>query len=89
MGSTETYTVSAEKGRAGVGRRPSRRSSLWSYRLELSWRTTHHKVVRAVVPVSPGGMPAWATWALGGGLIALAVGIGLWILFGRKESAST
>ncbi len=58
------------------------------YRLEISWSTTHHKVVRGVFPVSPGSLPGWVTWAVGGGLISIGLAIGLWILFGRKEQVS-
>jgi hypothetical protein len=59
------------------------------YRLELSWRSTHHKVVRGVVSVREGGLPAWLTWTLAGAMIAIAVSIGVWILFRSKESASS
>lgn len=88
MGSTQSVTAVRKAGERGwvaefTPVEPT------EYRLEISWRTTHHKVVRGVFPVSPGGLPGWLTWAMGGGLIAIAVGIGLWILFGRKESASS
>lgn len=58
------------------------------HRLEISWRTTHHKVVRGVMDVAPAGMPAWVGWTFGVGSITLAVVIGLWLLFGRKEPSA-
>jgi hypothetical protein len=57
------------------------------HRLEISWRSTHHKVVRGVVPVLQAGLPLWVNWAVGGGMVALAVAIGLWVLFRSKESS--
>ncbi len=55
------------------------------HRLELSWRTTHHKVVRAVVDVAPAGLPPWLSWTVGVSLVTLAVLVGAWTLFRSKE----
>ena len=87
MGSTLTETVERKKGERGWVKEVTL-AEPGDYRLEISWRTTHYKVVRGVLPVSPGTVPVWVTWLLGGGLIVTALSIGLWILFGRKESAS-
>jgi hypothetical protein len=57
------------------------------HRLEISWRSTHHKMVRGVVGVREAGLPQWLNWAVGGGMVALAVAIGLWVLFRSKESS--
>lgn len=88
MGSTQSLTVSRKKGERGWVAEFTPVEAT-DYRLELSWSTTQHKVVRGVFPVSPGGLPGWVTWAVGGGLIVIALIIGLWILFGRKESPSS
>jgi hypothetical protein len=87
LGSAQTFTVTRKPGERGwvtevVMPEPG------DYRLELSWSTTHRKVVRGVFNVGPAGVPAWVTWAVGGGLLAIGLGIGLWVLFGRKESAA-
>ncbi len=87
MGSTWTETVSRKPGERGWVKEVTL-TEPGDYRLEISWRTTHHKVVRGVLPVSPAGLPVWLTWVVGGGLVVIALSIGLWILFGRKESAS-
>ena len=87
MGSTITETVTRKKGERGWVKELTL-TEPGDYRLEISWRTTHHKVVRGVFPVSPGSLPGWVTWAAGGGLIVIGLAIGLWILFGRKESTS-
>jgi hypothetical protein len=58
------------------------------HRVEIAWRTTHHKVVRGVLDVAPEGMPVWVGWLVGGGSVTLAVVIGLWLLFGRKEPSA-
>lgn len=88
MGSTWTETVSRKDGERAWTREVTLPDE-GEYRLEISWRTTHHKVVRGVFPVSPAGLPAWLTWAAGGGAIALGLAIGLWVLFGRKEQSTT
>jgi len=88
IGSTWSETVERKKGERGWVKEVTLPEP-GDYRLEISWRTTHHKVVRGVVPVGPAGLPVWLTWVVGGGLIAIALSIGLWILFGRKESASS
>lgn len=88
MGSVWSETVKRKKGELGWVREITL-TEPGDYRLEISWRSTHHKVVRGVFPVSPGSLPGWVTWAAGGGLIVIGLAIGLWVLFGRKESAST
>lgn len=88
MGSTWTETVTRKPGERGWVKEVTL-TEPGDYRFEVSWRTTHHKVVRGIVSVSPGGLPGWVTWAVGGGFIAIGLSIGLWVLFGRKESAST
>lgn len=85
MGSTQSVTVTRKK-----------EQKLWlteleveeagDYRFEVSWRSTHHKVVRSVVSIGPPGFPGWVRWTLGIGLVVLAVGIGMWIVLSRKES---
>lgn len=87
MGSTWTETVTRKPGERGWVKEVTL-TEPGDYRLEISWRTTHHKVVRGVLPVSPAGLPVWVTWLVGGGFVVVALIIGLWILFGRKESAS-
>lgn len=87
MGSTQTATVTRPAG-----------EKTWvatftphipgEHRLEISWRTTHHKVVRGVVPVQEAGVPPWLNWAVGVGLVTLAVLGGVWSLFRGKESSS-
>ena len=59
------------------------------YRVEISWRSTHHKVVRGVFPVRPAGLPPWLRWAAAGTAIALALAVGVWILLNpsRKEAS--
>lgn len=87
MGSTWSETIERKKGERGWVKEVTL-TEPGDYRLEISWRTTHHKVVRGVLAVSPSGLPVWVTWLVGGGLVVIALSIGLWILFGRKESAS-
>jgi hypothetical protein len=87
LGSTWTQTVSRKKGERGWVAEVTL-ADPGDYRLEISWSSTHHKVVRGVFPVSPGGLPGWVTWVVGGAAILIGLGIGLWILFGRKESDS-
>ena len=87
MGSTQSMTVKRKKGEHGWVTEVTL-ADPGEYRLEISWSTTHHKVVRGVFTVEPAGLPGWVTWAVGGGLLAIGLGIGLWVLFGRKESAS-
>lgn len=87
LGSTESFTVTRPDG-----------AKTWSatftprepgeHRLEISWRSTHHKVVRGVVPVGEAGLPPWLDWAVGVGLVTLAVLGGAWSLFRGKESSS-
>lgn len=85
MGSTLATTVPPAKGERRwatefVVAEPG------DYRFEVSWRSTHLKVVRGVITVQPAGLPGWVPWTVGSGLLALAIGIGLWLLFGRKEA---
>jgi hypothetical protein len=96
LGSTQSVTVERAKDAIDGGAEGPRGwvaqftpDEATDYRLEVSWRSTHHKVVRGVVSVKEGGLPPWLTWTMAGGLIAVALSIGLWILFGRKESASS
>jgi hypothetical protein len=95
LGSVQSQTVSRAKDDAdgGAGQRgwvaTFTPEEPGDYRLEISWRSTHHKVVRGVVTVAPRGLPRWTTWAAGSALIVAALGVGLWILFGRQESASS
>ena len=87
MGSTQSVTIKREKGERGWVTQVTL-ADPGEYRLEISWSTTHRKVVRGVFTVQPAGLPGWVTWAVGGGLLAIGLGIGLWVLFGRKESGS-
>lgn len=61
------------------------------YRLEISWRSTHHKVVRGVFAVKSAGLPEWLRYAAAGLTIAVALGIGAWVLFNqsRREPKSS
>jgi hypothetical protein len=59
------------------------------HRLEVSFRTTHLKVVRGVVPVAPAKLPKWLLSALGGGLIAVAVTVGAWLTLRRREGQAS
>jgi|APLak6261675434_1056106.scaffolds.fasta_scaffold03125_2 hypothetical protein len=87
VGATETVTVTRKPGeKAWVASFTP--TSAVDHRLEVSWRSTHHKVVRGVIPVGERSLPEWLTWLVGGGLVAIAVAIGLWVLFGRKEQTS-
>jgi hypothetical protein len=95
LGSTQSVTVERAKDGPDGGSEGPRGwvahftpDEATDYRLELSWRSTHHKVVRGVVSVKEAGLPPWLTWTLAGAMIAIAVSIGLWILFGRKEASS-
>ena len=56
-----------------------------THRVELSWKTTHHKVVRGVIEVGDAALPKWVGYSAGGGAIVLALVIGLWLLFGRGD----
>lgn len=85
MGSTQSVTVPRKPGEKAWTTTLTA-EDVHEYRLEISWRGTHHKVVRAVLPVSQAGLPPWLTWVVGIGCIALAVGIGAWIILNRKES---
>lgn len=87
MNSTWTETVTRKKGERGWVREVTL-TEPGEYRLEISWRSTHHKVVRGIFQVSEGALPGWVMWVVGGGLFAIGLGIGFWILFGRKEWAS-
>lgn len=87
MGATQTQTVARQKGEhAWVASFTA--SETVEQRIEVSWRTTHHKTVRGVFAVSEAGLPAWVGWAFGGGLVAIALAIGLWVLFGRGKESS-
>jgi hypothetical protein len=88
IGSTWSETVSRKPGERSWVKQVTL-DEPGEYRLEVSWRTTHHKVVRGVFQVSQSGLPSWVSWAVGGGLVAIGLTLGLWVLFGRKESAST
>jgi hypothetical protein len=82
MGSADTKTV--PRGDTRVWNATFTPEEAGDYRLEISWRTTHHKVVRGVFSVAEPGLPEWLTWAIGGGTLAIALAIGLWVLFGKK-----
>lgn len=84
MGGDQTVTVKREKDqKSWVAQFTPKEPG--PHRIELSWRSTHHKVVRGIFEVVPEGLPRWVGLSLGGGLVTLAVAIGLWLLFGRKE----
>jgi hypothetical protein len=34
-------------------------------------------------------LPPWLTWVVGGGVLAIGLSIGFWVLFGRKEQTTT
>jgi hypothetical protein len=55
------------------------------HRLEVSFRTTHLKVVRGELMVEPALLPKWFVYVVGGGLIAVSLAIGAWLTFRRKE----
>jgi hypothetical protein len=55
------------------------------YRLEVSFRTTHLKVVRGELTVQEPLLPRWLSYAVGGGLIALSVSIGAWLTLARRK----
>lgn len=55
------------------------------HRLEVSFRTTHLKVVRGLVTVEEALLPKWLLYAVGGGLIALSVSIGAWLTLARRK----
>lgn len=88
MGSTQTATVTRPAGEK-TWTATFTPGTPGEHRLEISWRTTHHKVVRGVVPVEEAGMPPWLSWAVGVGLVTLAVLGGVWSLFRGKESSSS
>lgn len=86
MGSADTKTV--PRGETRVWTTSFTPTEPGEYKLEISWRTTHHKVVRGVFTVNDSGLPEWLNWLVGGGAIAIALGVGLWVLFGRKEGGA-
>ncbi|MEW5739149.1 MAG: hypothetical protein AB1938_09500 [Myxococcota bacterium] len=59
------------------------------HRLEVSFRTTHLKVTRGILPVAEARLPRWLLWAIGGGLIAASVSVGVWLTFRRKDGQTT
>lgn len=88
-GVTQTHTVTKRPGEKTWVATFTPESTV-DHRLEVSWRTTHHKVVRGVVQIREAGLPPWLSWVVGGSLVAIALAIGLWVLFGRgKESSPT
>ncbi len=86
MGSTQSVTVTKKAGEKSWATTLTADEPR-DYRLEVSWRGTHHKVVRGVFPVAEAGLPSWFTWVVGVGCVVLAVVIGGWILLSRKESS--
>ncbi|MFZ5446184.1 MAG: hypothetical protein ACOZQL_39720 [Myxococcota bacterium] len=87
VGATQTQTVTKKKGEKTWSTTFVLDSTV-DHRLEVSWRSTRHKVVLGVVQVREAALPGWLSWVVGGGLVAIALAIGLWVLFGRgKESA--
>ncbi|MFT3707857.1 MAG: hypothetical protein QM817_09390 [Archangium sp.] len=84
MGSAQTQTVA--KGETRVWSATFTPEEAGDYRLEISWRTTHHKVVRGVFTVADRGLPEWVSWTIGGGALAIALAVGLWVLFGKKNA---
>ncbi|MFO0600132.1 MAG: hypothetical protein U0228_32790 [Myxococcaceae bacterium] len=83
MGSTNGQTVPRNDSR--VWSATFTPEEIGDYRVEISWSSTHHKVVRGVFTVNEGGLPKWFSYVVGGGAIAIALAIGLWVLFGRKD----
>jgi hypothetical protein len=81
---------------ATVARRPGERAWVHvftpdqdgAHRLEISFRTTHLKVTRGVIPVAEAKLPRWLLYAIGGGLIAASVSIGVWLTFRRKDGVA-
>lgn len=55
------------------------------HRIEVSFRTTYLKVVRGQLTVQEGLLPRWLLYAIGGGLIALSVSIGVWLTLARRK----
>ncbi|MBL8914423.1 MAG: hypothetical protein JNM17_27200 [Archangium sp.] len=84
MGSADSKTV--PRGTTRVWTTSFTPAEAGDYKLEIGWRTTHHKVIRGVFTVNQAGLPEWVTWAFGGGAIVVALAVGLWVLFGRKET---
>jgi hypothetical protein len=86
LGGADAQTISRRKG-----------DKLWvatfvphttgPHRLEVSFRTTRFKVARAQVTVGGGRLPQWLLFALGGGLIVVAVALGAWLVLRRGATS--
>jgi hypothetical protein len=85
MGGTEAATVTRGKDDKTWVRRFTP-TEPGPHRLEVSFRTTHLKVVRGVLPVEEAPLPRWLLSAIGLGLIAVAVGLGTWWTLSRREA---
>ena len=53
------------------------------HRLEVSFRTTHFKVVSTQLELAEAPLPPWLHFAVGAGLIVMAVGFGAWLVLRR------
>jgi hypothetical protein len=83
LGGTESATVARRAGeRAWVHVFTPKQDG--EHRLEVSFRTTHLKVARGVIPVAEAKLPRWLSYAIGGGLIAASVSVGVWLTFRRR-----
>lgn len=84
LGGTDTVTVERGPG-AKTWVHAFTASEEGPHRLEVSFRTTHLKVVRGELTVLEPLLPRWLSYAVGGGLIALSVSIGAWLTLARRK----
>lgn len=84
FGETQTQTVERTKGER-VWNAKFNLSDPVQHRLEISWRSTHHKVVRGLFDVKEAGLPEWARLAGGIGAVVIALIVGLWVLFANSN----
>ncbi len=56
------------------------------HRLEVSWTSTHRKVVRGELAVEEPGLPPWVAPVSGVSLVLAVVGIAAWVLLTRKQA---
>jgi hypothetical protein len=84
LGGTDAVTVQPKPGeRAWVHAFTA--DAQGPHRVELAFRTTHLKVVRGELEVHEAPLPRWLSYAVGGGLIAVAITIGVWLTVGRRQ----
>ncbi|GMU63265.1 MAG: hypothetical protein AMXMBFR34_50280 [Myxococcaceae bacterium] len=84
MGGGESATVTRSAGEKAWLKTFTPQES-GPHRLEVSFRTTHLKVIRGIIPVAGPRLPRWLLYAVGGSLLTVSLAIGVWITFRRKD----